>query len=111
MRKLLFILVAFLILFSCGNANKTGKEDYVMRTMIEMRASEYQLDSICISDTLSQNINDWLSTEFISYETGDTIPKYVWIKQWSCGTMIRYVITGRAEPFLIEKTIILKSKR
>lgn len=111
MRKFAFILVGFLLLFSCGNINKTGKEDYGMRTIMEMRASEYQLDSICISDTLSQNIEDWLNAEFISYETGDTIPKYVWIKQWSCGTMIKYVITGRVEPFLVEKTIISKAKQ
>lgn len=108
MKKLGFILISFLILFSCGNSYKAGKEDYRMHTMIEMMASEYQLDSLCHSDTLSQNIDDWLNAEFVSYETGDTITKYVWVKQWSCGTMIKYVITGRVEPFLVEKTIISK---
>lgn len=101
----------FLLIFSCGNSNKAGKNDYRMQTVIEMRASEYQLDSICKADTLSQNIDDWLNAEFVSYETGDTIPKYVWIKQWSCGTLIKYVITGKVEPFMIEKTITSKVKQ
>jgi len=111
MKKLIFIMVTFLILFSCGNANKARKQDFRMVTLIERYVNEYQLDSLCISDTLSQDVRDWYNAEFISYETGDTIQKYVWIKQWSCGTMFKYVITGKKEPFLLEKIMTSKIEK
>lgn len=110
MKKLSIILVSFLALFSCGNSNKTARQDFRMVTMINHYVNEYQLDSLCKSDTLSQDFRDWYNAEFISYATGDTIQKYVWIKEWSCGTMFKYVITGKKEPFLIEKIMTSKNK-
>lgn len=113
MRKILIFITAMAIVFSCSTSRKAVKTDYgfSMQMLIDKPFTEWQLDSICKADTLSTNLEDWLNTEFESYETGRTIYKYIWIKQWNDGTLFRYIITGTKEPYMFQKTVTAKTKR
>lgn len=111
MEKILILLLALTICLSCGNSNKMGKVDFRAKTLIEKEFIQCQLDSLCVADTLSCNFNDWTNCDFITYMTNDTIRKRLWIKQWGDGTLVKYVVTGAKEPFLVEKTETYNANR
>lgn len=112
MKKLFFLfLYVMLFLQSCGYGNKIAKEDFRTKTMIEQKFIKARLDSLCLADTLAIELSKWMDAEFVSYSTNDTIKKYVWIKQWGDGTLVKYVVTGAKEPFLVEKTETYNANR
>lgn len=111
MKRLFYYIVFFCIMTSCGILCSIPKEDFRTKTLIDKEFIQRQLDSLCVADTLSCDFNDWEHGEFISYNTNDTVRKYVWVKQWDDGTLIKYVVTGTKEPFLVEKTETYNANR
>lgn len=68
-----------------------------------MTASDFQVDSICVADTLP-TLDTWMLSTFKDYETGETIVKRVYIKQQG-ETEVMYIITGRREPYSVTRRI------
>ena len=66
----------------CENLSNNGQE-YTGRVVMvyNMPITPYQLDSICVVDTLSKDLNDWLRTGYRDLETGSIIFKYTFIKR------------------------------
>ena len=79
MKSLITRITAFLILalltFSCGPGKQLQKM-YGYEKMVKM----YQVDSICVADTLP-SIDEWISTTFYDYETNEAIVKRMFIKE------------------------------
>jgi hypothetical protein len=107
--RVLMIIATAAMLFSCGpgwKQNHNGNQEPVfsMRNAYVMQASSYQVDSICVADTLP-SLNEWISSTFKDYEDGTTIVKRVYVKEYQSGNQNIYVITGKEEPYSVTKRI------
>lgn len=93
---------------SCGWLTKLPKDNggvygTQMLTSYTMRATNWQIDSICRVDTLP-NIDAWTLSGFKDYETGENIVKRMYIKQTGKNEII-YIVTGVDEPYLVTRRI------
>lgn len=95
----LFLLIG-LSLNCCGLFKKVqkqtkpiGNEIYDVMISRTMDINAYQLDSICVADTLERNIDEWISNSFIDYTTENIITKKMYIKQNSKKQQTIYVLT------------------
>ena len=86
-----------------GNADGVILGAPSMKNSYVMTATEYQLDSICVADTLP-NPDNWLGVNFKDYETGESIMKRMHIKHWG-KTEIVYILIGTKEPYNITRRI------
>lgn len=112
-KNLLIALVLVLSVTSCGwllslFGTNGGGGDVVfgtstMKNSYVMKATEYQLDSICVADTLP-NPDTWLGATFKDFETGEVIIKRMYIKHWG-KTEITYILLGTAEPYSVTRRI------
>ena len=79
-----FILILSL-LSSCGLFKKisiknTDNDTYDIMYARTLYITREQLDSICVVDTLEQDINKWYSTTFTDYPTNQNVTKKVFVK-------------------------------
>lgn len=113
LKNLILSLSIILLISSCGwiigVQNNGGNTDGIvlgapaMKNSYVMTASEYQLDSICVADTLPDPAK-WLGVNFKDYETGEQVMKRMHIKHWG-KTEIVYIIIGTKEPYNITRRI------
>ena len=86
-RKIALIFAIGLSLCGCGlfkNVPKNNENSTTLSTpamfgktaMINLR----QLDSICVVDGLSTNLEDWLKSTYVDYETNMPVNRYAFIK-------------------------------
>lgn len=114
MKRLFLIvgtLIALLILVACGNTAKTQKTDWYytagsrMVSVYDMPVTTFQLDSICMADTLSNNLQNWHRAMYIDFETRDTLYKYTFIKKYSETEEAIYIINEYRDSLSINKRI------
>ena len=106
----LFLSGAILLsLCSCGLFSKVKKPTAVEQGPriqgIIFLATQAQLDSMCVADTLSLDLSDWLNAVYVDYETDSQIVEYLWIK----GTEARettYVVTPKDSLYRISRRIL-----
>lgn len=65
-----------------------------------------QLDSLCGADGLSRNLNDWIVTTYIDYETRDTVYRYTFIKKISKKEELTYILTPRDTLYKVIKRTV-----
>lgn len=111
MKKLLINLTVLIImLFSitcCATTKNVMVNERLGASMVVETINgngQFQIDSIIKADTLP-NLNKWLLSSFVDYETNKKVLKRVCIKQYKDGTEVMYIITGQNEPFKIVKRI------
>lgn len=77
-------------------------------SVYDMPVTVHQLDSICLADTLSINLNDWLGSRYVEYGTIDTVYKYTFIKHMGTDQETIYVISEYRDSLSINKRIRIK---
>ena len=109
--KNLILFVGIIIMFiSCGVLKKRQeKNDYPFGTSMVVTCNiqngkDYQIDSIVKADTLP-NIEGWLRSVYIDFDTEERIIKRLYIKTHKDGTESVYVVMGSKEPYKITKRI------
>lgn len=111
--KFLTIVLLFFTVLSCGNTGwfcrkKTDQNYGQSQSMISvynMGITNEQLDSICLADNLSQDLNDWLTGYFIDYETKDTVFKHTFIKTIEGKQEVIYIVTEWRDSLAINKRV------
>ena len=99
-----------LILAGCGVIKKQQeRNDYPLGTSMKLTCNiqdgkTYQIDSLMVADTLPQ-LDKWLRSVYIDYETKEYITKRMYIRQYKNGTEAVYIILGTEEPYKISKRI------
>ncbi len=70
-------------MFSC-KSNQPQQVNYEysknVHNVINGEFTKNQLDSILIEDTISVDLNNWLSAPFVDYETKEQKVKYMFVK-------------------------------
>lgn len=74
-----------------GDGNQDGNLEPVMKAYNGV-LTEAQLDSLCVADTLSRDLSEWLNSSYIDHETNEAITKYVWIKSISEDLETTYIL-------------------
>lgn len=113
--KLLIILVLSLGLASCGPSNKivTGSEneEEVVAGSQKMRqeSNKYntrQVDSMCITDALPRNFEEWIRRTYTDYETNAYVVRYVYLKLLNNNCELVYIVTPRGDMYIVSKRIV-----
>ena len=75
-------MVSLLLIISCGVKKKASETQPTakMIVLIDTTFTKHQLDSLCIADTLSMNLDKWNSIWFLDYETNVVVYEYSYIK-------------------------------
>lgn len=107
----LFILGMFAwIIFGCGSPKVLSSGDWYnlpnngkLYTVYDIPVTMHELDSICVADTLSNNLYDWLNSHYIEFGTKDTVFKYTFIKHMGSELETIYVISEFRDSLSINK--------
>lgn len=110
LKKALTVVGLALILVGCGVVKKQQeRNDYPLGTSMRLACNiqdgkMYQIDSLIAADTLPQ-LNKWLRSVYIDYESGERILKRMYIRQYNNGNEAVYLVVGSQEPYKISKRI------
>lgn len=110
LKKTMVIVGLALMFAGCGVTKKQQeRNDYPLGTSMKITCNiqdgkTYQIDSLIVVDTLPQ-LNKWLRSVYIDYETGERILKRMYIRQYNNGNEAVYLIMGSQEPYKISKRI------
>ena len=110
LKKMVAIVGLALMLVGCGVIKKQQESnDYPLGTSMKLTCNiqngkTYQIDSLMVADTLPQ-LDKWLRSVYIDYETGEKILKRMYIRQYNNGNEAVYLIMGSQEPYKISKRI------
>lgn len=110
LKKMMVIVGLAIMLVGCGVIKKQQESnDYPLGTSMKLTCNIqngkiYQIDSLMVADTLPQ-LDKWLRSVYIDYETGEKILKRMYIRQYNNGNEAVYLIMGSQEPYKISKRI------
>ena len=110
LKKTIAIVGLTLMLAGCGVVKKQQERcDYPLGTSMRLSCNiqdgkMYQIDSLIAADTLPQ-LNKWLRSVYIDYESGERILKRMYIRQYNNGNEAVYLVVGSQEPYKISKRI------
>ena len=97
--KLAAIFMVGIALFGCGlckrvpnnTENQTTLGSPAMFGQTSM-ITKRQLDSVCVVDGLSVNLNNWLKSTYVDYETNKQIERYAFIKILNENEEMMYIL-------------------
>ena len=110
LKRAMAIVGLALMLVGCGVVKKQQeRNDYPWGTSMRLACNiqdgkMYQIDSLIAADTLPQ-LNKWLRSVYIDYESGERILKRMYIRQYNNGNEAVYLVVGSQEPYKISKRI------
>ena len=110
LKSAMVIVGLALMLVGCGVVKKQQeRNDYPLGTSMRLACNiqdgkMYQIDSLIAADTLPQ-LNKWLRSVYIDYESGERILKRMYIRQYNNGNEAVYLVVGSQEPYKISKRI------
>ena len=110
LKRAMVIVGLALMLVGCGVVKKQQeRNDYPLGTSMRLACNiqdgkMYQIDSLIAADTLPQ-LNKWLRSVYIDYESGERILKRMYIRQYNNGNEAVYLVVGSQEPYKISKRI------
>lgn len=79
-KKIFIVFFLALGLTACGAMKKVNEASRYQMIGIEMQINQAQLDSICIADTLVNNLKDWANAVYYDYETNTAVVKRTLVK-------------------------------
>ena len=112
--SLLLVLILSFMFTGCGLLNKIfhgnnpdidvvyGTDDQIMKETSHVYTT-FQLDSMCVADTLPRNLNEWLGKSYTDSETKKRITKYMYIKRLTDTGELIYIVTPRENLFSVKK--------
>lgn len=80
LKKLLVFLVLMVCACTTTKLPYTQEYDNIMLNEYEGYYTPYQLDSICVADTLEPNLNNWHIIGLRDDETKENVSQYLYIK-------------------------------
>lgn len=94
-----------LLSISCGTQKRITETqtDSVMVLLIDDIFNRQQVDSLCMADGLSANINEWIALSFIDDESKDTVHEFIYIKEVNEDEITYRIIVVDEEHFKINK--------
>ena len=113
---LVFLLLALLSSVACGPTEKLGKKDNTLFStgsrmyMTTNTYTNYQLDSMCVVDTLPKDLNQWVKGTYTDFETNAYIIRYMYIKELAIDYEITYIVTPRQDIYIVQKRRVIKEK-
>ena len=119
--KIISLLVLFSVLVSftgCGMLNKIFHRTNQENTEITFGSSQnmyqvtheytaYQVDSMCVADTLPGNFDGWIRRAYSDYETNQPIVRYMYIKELNDNYEMIYIVTPRGEMYVVSKRSVV----
>ena len=83
MKRFIVCCIIALLCLSCGVSKKTIETTPTQRmlALIDAEFTKYQFDSLCVADSLPNDLKKWLYWEFIDYEDNKTIKEFIYIKK------------------------------
>lgn len=112
--KVLTLCVLLVSVLCCGPGKRacvlsSGNQqpEYQGRivNLYNMPVTPWQLDSICVADTLSQDLNHWLKQAYRDVETKTTIFKYTYIKRGGTPGETMWIITEFPDSMSVIKRV------
>lgn len=105
MKKLFYIFILFITIISCSPVSwqQIGNGE-TMRNEYELNYTEQQFDSVCVVDSLPNDLSLWLSVPMRDYEEKNPILKYMYIKRMDSLEVI-YIIKKQNEKYNVSKRI------
>ena len=70
---------------------------------VDYEYTGYQVDSMCVADSLPRNFDDWLRRAYQDYETSEYIVRYMYIRDLNDNYEMIYIITPRGEIYVVSK--------
>lgn len=82
MKKIIVFLFLVFFCYSCGTTKKVVEPEKPtkMLNLIDTIFSRQQLDSLCVADTISLDLDTWMKITFVDYESNSAIIEYSYIK-------------------------------
>lgn len=107
MKKVILFLAFLLFSISCGTQKHVAEtqSESVMILLIDDVFNRHQIDSLCVADGLSVNVNEWIALSFLDDETQDMIYEYVYIKEMKEDEIMYRIIVVDEENFKINKRL------
>lgn len=88
-----------------GEGNEGGETEIVMKAVTDT-LTRAQLDSLCAADELSKDLNDWMTTTFVDYESNARVTKHVWVNAVSEDEEVTYIIVPEDTLYIFTKRTI-----
>ena len=114
--NIFFCMFLILSATSCGMLNKifhkntnNGNTELNLGSIQSMHQinenyTAAQVDSMCITDNLPKNLNNWTSSGFIDFETNNRTVRYMYIKGYDEDKYeMIYLVTPRGGIYLVSK--------
>lgn len=114
--KIFGLILTLALLFSftgCGTLSKIFHKNSDNETEITISTPNmyqvkheynvFQVDSMCVVDTLPRNFDGWLRSAFLDYETNQYIVRYMYIKELNNNYEMIYIVTPKGEMYVVSK--------
>lgn len=113
--RLFYLLTAILLIFllnGCGMLSKLFHKDtedtgttigIPSMHQIDYEYTGFQVDSMCVADSLPRNFDGWLHRAYQDYETSEYIVRYMYIKDLNDNYEMIYIVTPRGEIYVVSK--------
>ena len=113
--KFILLVCLGLSTYSCGLFKNLFKNTDNGQTTVMTAPGMYgqtmlinarQLDSVCVVDGLSTDLEKWLVMTFYDYETGEKIDRYAFVKIIGQGEELTYILTPRDTLYEMTKRFV-----
>ena len=113
--NLILVLMIGLSTYSCGlfrrlQGNTNKEQTTVMGTPAMFGRTDTinarQLDSVCVVDGLSTDLEKWLKMGFYDYETGKVVDRYAFIKTMAENEEMTYILTPIDTLYILTKRYV-----
>ena len=111
--KILILLAAAFVLCGCGETwrlshQRQTHDEYTFGTM-KAFVYEYngkQVDSMCVADKLPRDLNDWATSSYTDYETGNNYTRKIYVKEYDGKREMIYIITPLERLYKVVKRYV-----
>lgn len=109
-KTLLFSII--FLLMGCGSVKETtsqewveiGLDGYMIKTFDRV-LTLHQLDSLCVADTLSVNLSEWIRMPFYDVESNKQVIQYMYIKATDSETLYTAQDMMNGTYYVVRRTI------
>jgi len=110
MKQFILILTILFCTVGCG-CLKRQQTDVNLGSGMKAETLMYnvrQLDSLCVADTLANDLNYWLKSAYVDYETNNQTIKYTYVKHPNTKNEMTYILVPVDTLYQITKRSIVE---
>lgn len=111
-KRVLLAIMAIALLLSCSTRmvekpyyGSSAYCEYYMYNAFNISATQAQFDSICVADTIPNNLNEWSRMSYTDFETKERIVKYFIVRQKDNGCEYSYILVPKDKMYKIVKRV------